>query len=1213
MAKNTKQIALIQHRRGKLSELPKQLNEGEFGLALDTNELFIGNSTNPALAERINKDEFPYGNIQILTEFTDNLHKITYRYISNTDVMARLPIVVTGTVIAPSVVLGTSIIINGIDVEFDTQYSLDGLIDKINSVKDLDVKAFRDDNSHLVLITTASELTLEDGTTFEKGNVERLGFGVNEFATVAALPVERPLQQVLDDQVSVKSFGAIGDGEIDDSDAIYNGVLSLNKAGDAPQYFRTLSFPAGTYKVQKTIPLPKGTHLKGEGYGRTILKEDNFGSSLFMTMDSNFITPSLSDYYGKGSELPVNITVEDLTIDVSESGAGAAVTLGPCETVVFRNVEFKGSEGTVSVRIEPTTNAIDFKYIVFDNCKFVNGSTGIYVNGNVDHLIVKNCYFESFTGTVINASLGTSVLTHSLVDGNVFTKCVSSIDPLIMLGENTSFVRVVNNRFDSEIVDVEEFETIPYESLSEKNYTDILDPNTDSKKLLQFKYTQPSWEYIDYLMNPNGEYLIKPEYDYIMVDGEEVPRPLTNGLVIEQGTEENGNTVTVRTSKFDGGLNVNSSGYGNLELGKNTDGVAYDAWVSSQAYAVGERVQMVGQDNLIYVYEATRAGTGFNPQFETSYWNLIGTYDPKIITYKPLDLNGNYVTSSRGNITFKTDGSNYLRIDDTANQSGTSYAERIAAHDDAIPNVDYVLTIAQSTFRKTFDFDTFSETGEPKRSICYFDPEIYGDFINLNYVNVNVRSPFYPVIGAMENALDWRSGLKYYQGEVVKAYVDEKENKEFELYKLTGGQWVKIENVTEYTKEQVDVNGPLPTLGQDGDYGIVFDDDDEDMNLPFADGEYKMIFTKVNGKWLKVPSDEWRALSNQYADSQPNPVFANNSVFGIVLSETVDEETGQTVLEQVQVPLTLNDGESYQEAFVRCVNAALPEDSKIKASVVENSVRVSSESGPLKLFDVTYSPLATMGFNINPVINYVIPNGCMKLVYTYDTSTPATDYFEGSCWLKSTGTLQYYKCLETNLASSSFMDDLGNNGSLPKWERVKTELNGEPIKDVKYVSILAENTNAVERRMLFLKDAIDITRRDIHSTYEPDWVTGTEYHTGDRVAYENRYWECLSDHTSDTPYDLHNKDLWLCVQEEGFNYHFDFERNIYEIDENDNILPMKDIIVDYNFSDYHLYLMLYDADGNLMKMYNDGQSSSTKNIQLCPGGCMLLTVNYIRS
>ena len=33
MAKNTKQIALMQQKRGKLNELPKQLDDAVFGLA----------------------------------------------------------------------------------------------------------------------------------------------------------------------------------------------------------------------------------------------------------------------------------------------------------------------------------------------------------------------------------------------------------------------------------------------------------------------------------------------------------------------------------------------------------------------------------------------------------------------------------------------------------------------------------------------------------------------------------------------------------------------------------------------------------------------------------------------------------------------------------------------------------------------------------------------------------------------------------------------------------------------------------------------------------------------------------------------------------------------------------------------------------------------------------------------------------------------------
>jgi hypothetical protein len=148
MAKNTKQIALIQHRRGKLSELPKQLNVGEFGLSLDTNELFIGNPDNPALAERIAKDEFPWGNIQVLTEFSDNLEKITYRYESNTDIKARLPIVITGSVSNPYIAASTSFYLNDVEIVFDAAASLTQIINKINSYDNIGAKAFTNDNAH---------------------------------------------------------------------------------------------------------------------------------------------------------------------------------------------------------------------------------------------------------------------------------------------------------------------------------------------------------------------------------------------------------------------------------------------------------------------------------------------------------------------------------------------------------------------------------------------------------------------------------------------------------------------------------------------------------------------------------------------------------------------------------------------------------------------------------------------------------------------------------------------------------------------------------------------------------------------------------------------------------------------------------------------------------------------------------------------------------
>ena len=78
MAKNTKQIALMQQKRGKLNELPKQLDDAVFGLAYDANRVFIGNLKSPALQERYSSNTFPYGNLEILTEFSPLTDLIKY-------------------------------------------------------------------------------------------------------------------------------------------------------------------------------------------------------------------------------------------------------------------------------------------------------------------------------------------------------------------------------------------------------------------------------------------------------------------------------------------------------------------------------------------------------------------------------------------------------------------------------------------------------------------------------------------------------------------------------------------------------------------------------------------------------------------------------------------------------------------------------------------------------------------------------------------------------------------------------------------------------------------------------------------------------------------------------------------------------------------------------------------------------------------------------
>ena len=65
------QISRIQHRRGLKAQLP-QLSAGEFGFAVDTQELFIGNGTVQEGAPEV-------GNTKILTE-DDNILSVANTY-----------------------------------------------------------------------------------------------------------------------------------------------------------------------------------------------------------------------------------------------------------------------------------------------------------------------------------------------------------------------------------------------------------------------------------------------------------------------------------------------------------------------------------------------------------------------------------------------------------------------------------------------------------------------------------------------------------------------------------------------------------------------------------------------------------------------------------------------------------------------------------------------------------------------------------------------------------------------------------------------------------------------------------------------------------------------------------------------------------------------------------------------------------------------------
>ena len=153
----------------------------------------------------------------------------------------------------------------------------------------------------------------------------------------------RTLQQTLDDHVSVKAFGAMGDNSTNDTVTIQRAIDELysDTDQDDTRARRTLFFPAGTYVINASLTIPPYAHLVGEGPDKTIIS--NTGAN------------------------PVAVTEDD------DGKAYPTAMTGTTPTQIqISNITFKNTTANGGVSIDNATK------IYFNNCKF----QGTYAKGN---------------------------------------------------------------------------------------------------------------------------------------------------------------------------------------------------------------------------------------------------------------------------------------------------------------------------------------------------------------------------------------------------------------------------------------------------------------------------------------------------------------------------------------------------------------------------------------------------------------------------------------------------------------------------------------------------------------------------------------------------------------------------------------------------------------------------------------------------------------
>lgn len=182
------------------------------------------------------------------------------------------------------------------------------------------------------------------------------------------------------DVVSVKDFGAVGDGTTDDTAAIQ---AALNAAA-------VVFAPTGVYKISGAITIPSQRRLYGDGMDRTVFRASNAAAAFVnATVNHNLIV--LEDFTFDGN----NLTSVGITLGV----AGSVGTLPSSSSDHFQNVKVAQctSHGVVMYYCQ---------YALFENCIFTtNGGYGLYL---VDCSVIgaNACLFTSNkTGLVMGGIL----------------------------------------------------------------------------------------------------------------------------------------------------------------------------------------------------------------------------------------------------------------------------------------------------------------------------------------------------------------------------------------------------------------------------------------------------------------------------------------------------------------------------------------------------------------------------------------------------------------------------------------------------------------------------------------------------------------------------------------------------------------------------------------------------------------------------------------
>ena len=268
-----------------------------------------------------------------------------------------------------------------------------------------------------------TKLLTEHDDIFSLSNTYTYKQGSNiQTGTSTVSPITRNLQARLDDTVSVRSFGLLGDASQDVTTALQRAIdqLFLNTSFSGEKSRVTLVMDPGIYTISNTIYLPSFVTIQGAGPERTLIKQ-TANATMFATVN-NTSTPGT---YAANSTDTFNTQAREIRLHgltLQHQGNGIALDLQNCRDSIFSQCEFIGNWNTgesiptaytanVGVRLSSLSSAVSSNDNKFVDCKFGNWAFGVLSNYDIERNTISKCEFiENGHGAVfgVDMALGSS-------------------------------------------------------------------------------------------------------------------------------------------------------------------------------------------------------------------------------------------------------------------------------------------------------------------------------------------------------------------------------------------------------------------------------------------------------------------------------------------------------------------------------------------------------------------------------------------------------------------------------------------------------------------------------------------------------------------------------------------------------------------------------------------------------------------------------------